>query len=233
MGFINIMQSSNTFLKAVILTGISTQNQIERLRKYCEKKNLKIIREFVITQSSTNEEFAEVINFIRAQNKETALIFDTIDTMILKNYDYDEIFKYLRECHIVNNKTISPGVQDFLDSGFDFLFQNEYGKFYYIKNTSKKHEVQISAWIFELLDEISIHRYYQLFNKIYFKKYNSYLIFREMKKIYKKWLNEIALLSSQMPQKMAIGAHLDKFRSTTRRKFIRLFLDLYKNEMTQ
>ena len=70
--------------KAVILVRVSSREQKEgysidaqltRLRKYCEQKELEVIKEFVIVESSTRgerEKFYEMINFIKKQ-KETFL----------------------------------------------------------------------------------------------------------------------------------------------------------------
>ncbi len=184
-------------MKAIILVEASTQEQIQghsieaqidKLRKYCEKNKLQIIKDFPIVKSSTkgyySKDFDEVIEFIKQQKEEIAFVANNIDIFIPFNdyYEFD-IFQSLRECHLVGNKKTSPAIKDFLSSGFDSLFVNEIkkiDKLYYIDNTSKRHEVEIVTHICEMLSDIKIYSY-KSWNRIYFCKYSSYLIFRQIK----------------------------------------------------
>lgn len=80
-------------MKAVILARVSTREQeeghsidaqINRLRKYCERKELDIIKEFVFTESSTRgerPEFYKMIAFIKQQKHKVALVCDKVDRL--------------------------------------------------------------------------------------------------------------------------------------------------------
>jgi hypothetical protein len=257
-------------MKAIILVEASTQEQtqdclievqIDKLRKYSKRNNLKIIKEFSIVKSSIkgyySKDFGEAIEFIKQQKQEIAFVANNVDIITLNDYSYvNNIFQSLRECHLVSNKKTSPAIKHFLSSGFDSLFVNEIkkiDKLYYIDNTPKRHEVEIVTHICEMLNNIDIYSYKSR-NRIYFCKYDSYLIFRQIKEIYYKWSNEICEYNKQIKEdlenklinkdprhiaEMLIPWQKDfyrycmELRSAKRRKFIRLFLDLYKNELTQ
>jgi len=80
-------------MKAVILSRVSTKEQEEghsinaqlnRLRDYCKRKDLNIIREFTIIESSTRGErpdFYKMIDFIKAQKEKVALVCDKVDRL--------------------------------------------------------------------------------------------------------------------------------------------------------
>jgi site-specific DNA recombinase len=82
---------SNKNMKAVILARVSTQEQTQgesingqtdRLLEYCKRKNLQIIKSFSIVESSTKgdrKEFQEVIEFIKQQKQEIALVVEAVD----------------------------------------------------------------------------------------------------------------------------------------------------------
>ena len=67
-------------MKAVNLARVSTQEQeeghsinaqIDRLVRYCERKNLQIIKTFEIIESSTSgerREFNKMLEFVKTQN---------------------------------------------------------------------------------------------------------------------------------------------------------------------
>lgn len=203
-------------MKAIILVEASTQEQtqghsieaqIDKLREYCKRKNLQIIKDFQITKSSTkgyySKDFDEVIKFIKQQKKEIAFVTNNVDIITLNDYSYvNNIFQLLRECHLVGNKKTSPAIKHFLSNGFDSLFVNEIkkiDKLYYIDNTSKRYEVEIVTHICEMLNNIDIYSY-KSWNRIYFFKYSSYLIFRQIKEIYYKWLNEICEYNKNLKQ---------------------------------
>lgn len=96
----NMKQSSTTILenrnfgvKAVIFARVSTQEQeqgesingqTDRLLEYCKRKNLQIIKSFSIVESSTKgdrKEFQEVIEFIKQQKQEIALVAEAVDRL--------------------------------------------------------------------------------------------------------------------------------------------------------
>lgn len=80
-------------MDAVILARVSTREQEEghsidaqlmRLREYCKRKDLNIIQEFVIIESSTRgerPEFHKMITFIKKQKKKVALVCDKVDRL--------------------------------------------------------------------------------------------------------------------------------------------------------
>ena len=56
--------------------------QIDRLEKYCDRKELHILKRFKIVASSTKgdrKEFMEIIKFIKQQREPIALIADKVD----------------------------------------------------------------------------------------------------------------------------------------------------------
>lgn len=79
--------------KAVILVRVSSREQEEgysieaqltRLRKYCERSGLEIIKEFIIVESSTRgerEKFYEMIDYIKKQKFPINLICDKVDRL--------------------------------------------------------------------------------------------------------------------------------------------------------
>ena len=78
-------------MKAIILSRVSTNDQQEghsiqaqkaRLRQYCERKNLDVIKEFEIVESSTQgarKEFYAMLEFAKKQKETIALIADKVD----------------------------------------------------------------------------------------------------------------------------------------------------------
>lgn len=79
--------------KAIILVRVSSREQEEgysieaqltRLRKYCERRGLEIIKEFIIVESSTRgerENFYEMIDYIKKQKFPINLICDKVDRL--------------------------------------------------------------------------------------------------------------------------------------------------------
>ena len=64
--------------------GYSIDAQLTRLRTYCERKNLEVIKEFIIVESSTRgerEKFYEMINFIKKQKEPISLVCDKVDRL--------------------------------------------------------------------------------------------------------------------------------------------------------
>ena len=81
-------------VKAIILTRVSTKEQSEegysleaqlsRLQAYCERKNLEVIKEFSIVESSTRGErkqFHEMLNFVKTQKECMAIVCDKVDRL--------------------------------------------------------------------------------------------------------------------------------------------------------
>ena len=64
--------------------GHSLVAQLNRLHDYCERKNLDIIQEFSIVESSTRgerPEFQKLISFIKKQPNKIALVCDKVDRL--------------------------------------------------------------------------------------------------------------------------------------------------------
>ena len=81
-------------MKAVIFARVSTQEQeteghsidaqISKLREYCNKNDLEIIKEYEVVESSTRgqrPEFYKMIDFVNAQKKQIALVVDKVDRL--------------------------------------------------------------------------------------------------------------------------------------------------------
>ena len=81
-------------MKAVILARVSTKEQeeegvsldaqIDRLREYCNRKDLDIIKEFELTESSTlgkRKGFYAAFNFIKEQKCKIAVVVDAVDRL--------------------------------------------------------------------------------------------------------------------------------------------------------
>lgn len=78
-------------MKAIILSRVSTNEQQEghsidaqkaRLRDYCQRKNLQVIKEFEIIESSTRgdrKDFYEMLEFVKKQKETIAVVADTVD----------------------------------------------------------------------------------------------------------------------------------------------------------
>ena len=78
-------------MKAIILSRVSTNDQQEghsidaqkaRLRQYCQRKNLEIIKEFEIIESSTQgkrKDFYEMLEFAKKQKEIIAIVADKVD----------------------------------------------------------------------------------------------------------------------------------------------------------
>ena len=80
-------------MKAVIFARVSTQEQedghsidaqIAKLREYCGRNSLQIIKEFEVIESSTRgerPEFYKMIDFVKTQKEQIALVCDKVDRL--------------------------------------------------------------------------------------------------------------------------------------------------------
>ena len=80
-------------MKAIVFARVSTREQEEghsidaqimRLKKYYERKELEIIKEFVLVESSTRgdrPEFYKMIDFVKEQKEKVALVCDKVDRL--------------------------------------------------------------------------------------------------------------------------------------------------------
>ena len=78
-------------MKAIILSRVSTNDQQEghsisaqkaRLKEYCQRKNLTVIKEFEIIESSTQgkrKDFYEMLEFAKKQKEIVAIVADKVD----------------------------------------------------------------------------------------------------------------------------------------------------------
>ncbi len=79
--------------KAIIFARVSTQEQeeghsidaqIAKLREYCDKNSLEIIKKFEVVESSTRgerPEFCKMIDFVKAQKEQIILVCDKVDRL--------------------------------------------------------------------------------------------------------------------------------------------------------
>ena len=80
-------------MKAILLARVSSKEQeeghslvaqLDRLHAYCERKNLDIIQEFTLVESSTRgerPEFQKMIAYIKKQHEKVALVCDKVDRL--------------------------------------------------------------------------------------------------------------------------------------------------------
>ncbi|HSQ98124.1 MAG TPA: recombinase family protein [Rickettsiales bacterium] len=95
-------------MKAIILSRVSTNEQQEghsieaqkaRLREYCKRKNLEVIREFEIVESSTSgkrKAFYEMLEFTKKQKEIIAIVADKVDRIqrsFKESVIFDELIK--------------------------------------------------------------------------------------------------------------------------------------------
>ena len=81
-------------MKAIIFARVSTQEQetdghsldvqIAKLREYCNRNNLEVIKEYEIVESSTKgerPEFHKMIDFVNEQKGQISLVCDKVDRL--------------------------------------------------------------------------------------------------------------------------------------------------------
>jgi len=107
-------------MKAVILARISSKEQrdghsldaqIRNLRLYAKRKNLEIIREFTIVESSTKghrPEFDQMIDFIVSKNEKLALVVDTVDRL-QRSFRETPVFNDLMEQDVLELHFVKEG----------------------------------------------------------------------------------------------------------------------------
>lgn len=91
--FMYMISSKKCPQKAIIFARVSSVNQSEghslnaqvsRLQEYCRQKNLEVVKEFSIVESSKTrgkKEFLEMIDFINEQKTKIVLVVDSIDRL--------------------------------------------------------------------------------------------------------------------------------------------------------
>lgn len=107
--------------------GASIEAQIETIYNYCKNKGLKIIKEYIITESSTRgdrKQYKEMLSFVKKRQEKTAIVVNCVDRMLRSFTDVpiiDELRKqdkieihFLKENLILNQNS----------KGIDILFWN-------------------------------------------------------------------------------------------------------------
>lgn len=64
--------------------GASIDAQKESIYEYCKNKDLKIIKEFIITESTIRGErkqYKEMLNYVKNRNKKTAIVVNCVDRL--------------------------------------------------------------------------------------------------------------------------------------------------------
>lgn len=87
--FYDVKKSARAIIFARVSTndqknGHSLDAQVSRLQAYCKKKNLEVVKEFQLVESSTcgeREQFCKLIDFINEQENEVILVIDAIDRL--------------------------------------------------------------------------------------------------------------------------------------------------------
>ena len=119
-------------MDAVILARVSSREQenghsidaqIMRLREYCARLGLPIIKEFVITESSTRGErkkFNDMLKFCKKHKRKIAIVADAVDRIqrgFKESVTLDELIKkevieihFLRENMIINQDAKSSDI---------------------------------------------------------------------------------------------------------------------------
>lgn len=108
--------------KAIILARVSSREQEEgysidaqkdRLIRYCERKNLSVIKSYEIVESSTQgdrKRFMEMINFVKSQKERVAIVADKIDRIQRSFKEFpllDELInKNIIELHFFTENTV-------------------------------------------------------------------------------------------------------------------------------
>lgn len=107
--------------------GTSIEAQIETIYNYCKNKELNIIKEYIITESSMRgdrKQYKEMLSFVKKRQEKTAIVVNCVDCMLRSFIDVpiiDELRKqdkieihFLKENLILNQNS----------KGIDILFWN-------------------------------------------------------------------------------------------------------------
>ena len=107
-------------MKAVILARISSKEQSEghsldaqtrNLKQYADGKNLTVIKEYTLVESSTKQqrpEFDAMISFIKRQDVKIALVVDTVDRL-QRSFRETPIFNELMQQDIIELHFVKEG----------------------------------------------------------------------------------------------------------------------------
>ncbi len=157
-------------MKAIILARVSTDEQeeagnslpaqIERLKKYCQIKNIEILEVFKFSESAyktKRDEFDRILNLVKSSKEKTIVCFDKVDRFSRNVFDkrvsalYDLSMQDKIELHFVSdgliiNSNISAGQK------FQFGMQLGLSKYYsdaISDNVKRAYENKIKSgeWI--------------------------------------------------------------------------------------
>lgn len=93
--------------------GMSIDAQLENMRNYCKRQKLNIIKEYVLTESSTRgdrKKFEEMLKFVKTCTQKIAIIADCIDRIqrsFKESVELDELRKNDKiEIHFIRENLI-------------------------------------------------------------------------------------------------------------------------------
>lgn len=108
-------------------TGASIDAQHETIEKYCEEKGFNIIKEFIITESSTRgdrKQYHEMLNFVSKQKVKIAIVVNCVDRL-QRSYKDTPILDELRKQGKIEVHFLKENLILHKDSnGMDILFWN-------------------------------------------------------------------------------------------------------------
>ncbi|QED23016.1 recombinase family protein [Candidatus Deianiraea vastatrix] len=115
--------------------GYSLNTQVSRLQEYCRQKNLEIVKEFSVVESSKTmgqKEFFRMIDFIKKQKTKMILVCDSIDRM----------HRNFKEISYINELIKSNKLELICIKNDNFLYQlNALMSLRYSENLSKKVKI--------------------------------------------------------------------------------------------
>jgi len=153
-------------MKALILARVSTEEQkeagnslpaqIERLKKYCQYKNLEITEVFSFDESAykvKRDEFDKILDIAKASKEKIAVCFDKVDRFSRNVFDkrvatlYDLAMQDKIELHFVSDNLV---INSSISAGQKFQFGMQLGLSKYYSdaisdNVKRAYENKIKA----------------------------------------------------------------------------------------
>ena len=130
-------------MKAIILARVSTDEQeeagnslpaqIERLKKYCQAKNIEILEIFKFSESAyktKRDEFDRILNLVKSSKEKTIVCFDKVDRFSRNIFDkrvsalYDLSMQDKIELHFVSDGLV---IDSSISAGQKFQFGVQLG----------------------------------------------------------------------------------------------------------
>ena len=107
--------------------GASIDAQKESIYEYCKNKGLKIIKEFIITESTIRGErkqYKEMLNYVKNRNKKTAIVVNCVDRL-QRSYKDTPLLDEMRKAGQIEVHFLKENLILSKDSrGIDILFWN-------------------------------------------------------------------------------------------------------------